>query len=57
MSYSRFSKKASAPSFQSVRGKRVSAEVRLSREIVERHLHTTAQKIVDYWRVSAVGAE
>lgn len=48
-------KKASAQSFQSVRGKKVSAEVRLPREIVERHLHTTAEKMVDYWRMSALG--
>ncbi len=48
-------KKASAQSFQSVRGKKVSAEVRLSRQLVERHLHTTPEKMVDYWRMSALG--
>jgi hydroxymethylglutaryl-CoA reductase (NADPH) len=48
-------KKASAQSFQSVRGKKVSAEVRLPRKLVERHLHTTPEKMVDYWRMSALG--
>lgn len=48
-------KKASAQSFQSVRGKKVSAEVRLPRKVVERHLHTTPEKMVDYWRMSALG--
>ena len=48
-------KKASAQSFQSVRGKKVAAEVRLSRKLVERHLHTTPEKMADYWRMSALG--
>lgn len=48
-------KKASAQSFQSVRGRKISAEVRLSRKIVERHLHSTPEKMVDYWRMSALG--
>lgn len=48
-------KKASAQSFQSVRGRKVVAEVRLSRELVERGLRTTAAKMVDYWRMSAIG--
>jgi hydroxymethylglutaryl-CoA reductase (NADPH) len=48
-------KKASAQSFQSVRGRKVSAETRLPRRIVERHLRTTPVKMVDYWRMSALG--
>lgn len=48
-------KKASAQSFLSVRGKKVSAEVRLPGELVTKMLHTTAQRMVDYWRMSAVG--
>ena len=48
-------KKASAQSFQSVRGKKVSAEVRLPARLVERHLHTTPAKMVDYWRMSILG--
>jgi hydroxymethylglutaryl-CoA reductase (NADPH) len=48
-------KKASAQSFQSVRGRKVTAEVRLPLQIVERHLHTTPERMVDYWRMSALG--
>ncbi len=48
-------KKASAQSFQSVRGRKIAAEVRLTRTIVERHLRTTSEKMVDYWRMSALG--
>jgi hydroxymethylglutaryl-CoA reductase (NADPH) len=48
-------KKASAQSFQSVRGKKVAAEVRLPRKVVERMLHTTPEKMTDYWRMSALG--
>lgn len=48
-------KKASAQSFLTVRGKKVSAEARLPRKLVERHLHTTPEKMVDYWRMSALG--
>ncbi len=48
-------KKASAQSFQSVRGRKVAAEARLPRKLVERHLHTTPEKMVDYWRMSAMG--
>ncbi len=48
-------KKASAQSFQTVRGRKIAAEVNLSRSIVERHLRTTPEKMVDYWRMSAIG--
>lgn len=48
-------KKASALSFLSVRGKRVTAEIKLPRELVERMLHTTPRRMVDYWRMSAIG--
>jgi hydroxymethylglutaryl-CoA reductase (NADPH) len=48
-------KKASAQSFQGVRGRKVTAEVTLPQQIIERHLHTTATKMVDYWRMSALG--
>jgi hydroxymethylglutaryl-CoA reductase (NADPH) len=48
-------KKASAQSFLSVRGRKVSAEVRLSRKVVTRLLHTTPEKMVDYWRTSILG--
>ncbi len=48
-------KKASAQSFQSVRGKKVTAEVVISAELVKKTLHTTAERMVDYWRMSALG--
>jgi hydroxymethylglutaryl-CoA reductase (NADPH) len=48
-------KKASSQSFQSVRGRKVTAEVRLPGELVAKHLHTTPRRMADYWRMSAVG--
>ena len=48
-------KKASAQSFVSVRGKKVSAEVLLPADLVRRRLHTTARCMTDYWRMSAIG--
>ena len=48
-------KKASVQSFLSVRGKKVTAEVTLPGFLVERHLHTTPEHMVDCWRMSAVG--
>lgn len=48
-------KKATTHSFMSVRGKKVSAEVTVPREVLERRLHTTAGRMVDYWQMSALG--
>ena len=48
-------KKAIAQSFQTVRGRKVSAEVTLPAALVERCLHTTAATMCEYWRVSALG--
>jgi hydroxymethylglutaryl-CoA reductase (NADPH) len=48
-------KKATTHSFMSVRGKKVCAEVTIPADIVERRLHTTADRMVDYWRMSALG--
>ena len=48
-------KKASAQSFQTVRGRKVSAEVTLPAALVERRLHTTPATMCEYWRVSALG--
>jgi hydroxymethylglutaryl-CoA reductase (NADPH) len=48
-------KKASAQSFLTVRGKKVTAEVNLPEELVSKMLHTTPERMVDYWRMSAVG--
>ena len=48
-------KKATVQSLTGVRGKRVSAEVVLPRELIEERLHTTAAALLDYWRMSVVG--
>lgn len=48
-------KKASEQSFLSVRGKKVTAEVTLPAELVKGLLHTSASRMVDYWRMSAMG--
>ncbi|MDB5094489.1 MAG: 3-hydroxy-3-methylglutaryl CoA reductase [Candidatus Eremiobacteraeota bacterium] len=49
-------KKATTMSLLGVRGRRVSAEVRLDARAVERNLHTTPELLCEYWRVGAVGA-
>ncbi|MBS0625481.1 MAG: hydroxymethylglutaryl-CoA reductase [Verrucomicrobia bacterium] len=48
-------KKASTQSFHSVRGKKVTAEVVLPKELVEKYLHTTPELMVKYWSISAIG--
>ena len=48
-------KKATARSFTHVRGKKVSAEVTLEREIVEKILRTTPEMMAEYWHTSTVG--
>lgn len=48
-------KKATAMSFMHVRGKKVSAEVELSKEIVEQVLKTTPKKMAQYWQSSTIG--
>lgn len=48
-------KKASAQSFLSVRGKKVTAEVILPARLVANRLHTSAEAMVNYWRMSAGG--
>jgi hydroxymethylglutaryl-CoA reductase (NADPH) len=48
-------KKASAQSFLLVRGKKVSAEVLLPGELVQKRLHTTPEQMANYWRMSALG--
>ncbi len=49
-------KKATAISFSNVRGKKVTAEVVLSRNIIENVLKTTPEGMVGCWRVSTLGA-
>ena len=48
-------KKASARAFTSARGKKVTAEVTLSAELISKHLHTTSQAMAEYWQMSAIG--
>ena len=48
-------KKASAQSFLSVRGKKVTAEAIIPAELVAQLLHTTPARMCDYWRMSALG--
>lgn len=48
-------KKASALSFLSVRGKKVTAEAVLPVDLIHKRLHTSPAKMVDYWRMSALG--
>jgi hydroxymethylglutaryl-CoA reductase (NADPH) len=48
-------KKSSAQSYTSVRGKKVSVEVKIPEKLVKRFLHTTPQRMVDCWRMSALG--
>lgn len=48
-------KKASAMSFQSSRGRKVTASVELEGDLVRSHLHTTPERMEDYWRMSALG--
>lgn len=48
-------KKASTQSFHSVRGKKVTAEVKIPRHLIEKYLHTTPELMVKYWNISAVG--
>lgn len=49
-------KKATAHSFVTVRGKKVSAEVTLPAQLVTEKLHTTPRDLDRYWKMSAIGA-
>jgi hydroxymethylglutaryl-CoA reductase (NADPH) len=48
-------KKASARAFTTTRGKKVTAEAKISAELVAKHLHTTPKEMADYWQMSAIG--
>jgi hydroxymethylglutaryl-CoA reductase (NADPH) len=48
-------KKASAMSFVSVRGRKVTASVEIAGEEIRKQLHTTPQRMEQYWRMSALG--
>lgn len=49
-------KKATAQSMQNVRGKKVTAEVIIPADVIQRRLHTTAERIVEYYQLTVVGA-
>jgi hydroxymethylglutaryl-CoA reductase (NADPH) len=48
-------KKASAQSFQTVRGRKVAAECLIPADALTRRLHTDATAMEEYWRMSALG--
>ncbi|PTX96289.1 3-hydroxy-3-methylglutaryl-CoA reductase [Spartobacteria bacterium LR76] len=48
-------KKASAQSFQTVRGRKVAAECLLPAAALEKRLHAPASALEEYWRMSALG--
>ena len=48
-------KKATTHSFMSVRGRKVTAEVVLPADLIDRRLHTTAESLVNYSTMSALG--
>jgi len=48
-------KKAAAVSFNHVRGKKVSAEVHLTKEVVEKILRCKPEDMVQYWQSSTIG--
>jgi len=48
-------KKATQQAFTSVRGKKVVAETRILRPILERFVHAKPEDLVRYWQVGAVG--
>jgi hydroxymethylglutaryl-CoA reductase (NADPH) len=48
-------KKATTQTLGNVRGKRVIADVTIASELVEQKLHTTPDRMVDYWYASAIG--
>ncbi|MDE2654621.1 MAG: hydroxymethylglutaryl-CoA reductase [Gemmatimonadota bacterium] len=48
-------KKASHLSFQNVRGRKATAEVTLTPDILKRHLKSSARRMLDFYRVSSIG--
>jgi len=49
-------KKATAVTFSNVRGKKVTAEALIKKEVVKRVLNSTPADIAQYWQTSSVGA-
>ncbi|WGV98231.1 hydroxymethylglutaryl-CoA reductase [Vibrio sp. YMD68] len=48
-------KKPNAHSLRSVRGKKVTAEVHLSKELIKKYLHTTPEKMMQFGQMTTVG--
>ncbi len=48
-------KKSTAKSMGHVRGKRVAADVTIPRALVQQKLHTTPERMVEYWYAGAIG--
>lgn len=48
-------KKASTQSFQAVRGKKVTAEIVLPKELIKKYLHSTPEKMIKYWNICVIG--
>ncbi|KJY84029.1 3-hydroxy-3-methylglutaryl-CoA reductase [Vibrio galatheae] len=49
-------KKPNAHTLRHVRGKKVAAEVKLSKQLVEKYLHTTPEKMMRFGQVTTTGA-
>lgn len=49
-------KKATAFAFATVRGKKVSAEANVPKELLQRRMQTTPAEMERYWKLSAIGA-
>ena len=48
-------KKATLQSLNGVRGKKVTAEVHISAELIKKRLHTTPELMSKFWRMSSIG--
>lgn len=48
-------KKASTQSFQTVRGKKVTAEIHIPAQLIKKYLHTTPEQMCKYWLIAALG--
>ncbi|CAM2878736.1 hydroxymethylglutaryl-CoA reductase [Vibrio rarus] len=48
-------KKANAQAMRSVRGKKVTAEAHIPAELIEKYLHTTPQKMMQFAQITTVG--
>ncbi|MFK7910506.1 MAG: hydroxymethylglutaryl-CoA reductase [Akkermansiaceae bacterium] len=48
-------KKASSQAYTTTRGRKVTAEVVLTHDLLEKYVHATPRQMIDYWRMSAIG--